>query len=235
MRFAIATALLLIAGSARSEQWLQRYHDAQHTSFISVPVDPMVNETFRYVFDAAEVDRGPNVHLIHYTDPKLEDNGDMFVPVIERNGSVVTSSSVRKLSGGVEVWTFPSDWIRQTASSWEPLFDFAVNPTAGDSGIVYAMGKYGCVWILNEPDGTMLDKKCATDPIDPTGEPIYDVSPFTIDASGNVFWTIRSSSALIGSSLVRLDTSGTITAVALADLAGAGQIAAMNSGPAVSA
>ena len=90
------------------------------------------------------------------------------------------------------------------------------------------------VW-RNEPDGTMLDKKCATDPIDPTGEPIYDVSPFTIDASGNVFWTIRSSSALIGSSLVRLDTSGTITAVALADLAGAGQIAAMNSGPAVSA
>ena len=234
MRFTIATALLLIAGSARSEQWLQRYHDAQHTSFISVPVDPMVNETFRYVFDAAEVDLGPNVHLIHYTDPKIEENGDMFVPVIERNGSVVTSSSVRKLSGGSDVWTFQSDWIRQPGSSWEPLFDFAVDQTAGDSGIVYAMGKYGCVWLLNEPDGMVLDKKCATDS-DPTGEPIWDVSPFTLDGNGNVFWTIRSNSGLIPSSLVKLDANGVITTVAMADLAGAGQIAAMNSGPAVSA
>src|SRR5262249_56252199 len=98
MRFTIATALLLIAGSARSEQWLQRYHDAQHTSFISVPVDPMVNETFRYVFDADEVDRGPNVHLIHYTDPKIEQNGDMFVPEITRNGTVITPSPPTKLT-----------------------------------------------------------------------------------------------------------------------------------------
>src|SRR5262249_26773341 len=162
-------------------------------------------------------------------------NGDMFVPVIERNGSVVTSSSLTKLSGGAEVWTFRSDWIRAPATGWEPLFDFAVDPNAGDSGTVYAMGKYGCVWILNEPDGAVLDKKCATDS-DPTGEPIWDVSPFTIDANGNVFWTIRSNSSLISSSLVRLDTSGTITAVSLADLAGQpNQIAAMNSGPAISA
>ncbi len=235
MRFAIAAALLLIAGSARSEQWLQRYHDAQHTNFISIPVDPMVSETFRYIFDPAEVDLGPNVHLIHYTDPKIKDNGDMFVPVIERNGSVVISSSVTKLSGGVEVWTYLSDWIRAPNTGWEPLFDFAVDPNAGDSGIVYTMGKYGCVWLLNEPDGTELDHKCATDPVDPTGEAIWDVSPFTIDANGNVFWTIRSDSSLISSSLVELDPSGTITAVALADLAGPGQVAAMNSGPAVSA
>ncbi len=230
MRFTIVAAILLIAGTARSEQWLQRYHDAQHTSFINVPVDPLMTENFRYIFDPTEVPLGRGVHLIHYTDPKIEANGDMLVPIIERNaGGVVTGSSVRKLSGGVEVWTYPSDFVRQPNGAWEPVFDFAVK-----DNLVYVMGRYGCIWILSDADGTVQGHRCSTEPVDPTGENIWITSPFTIDGNGNIFWTIRSSSSLIGSSIVMLDASGNITASALANLAGTGQIAGANAAPAVS-
>jgi hypothetical protein len=235
MRYALAAALLLVVGTARSEQWLQRYHDAQHTSFINAAIDPLVAENFRYTFDPDQVPRDFGVYLIHYTDPKVEADGSILVPVIVRNGSVVLSNSVTKVSGGTAVWTFDSDWLRQPGSSWEPVFDFAVDPNAGTAGIVYVMGKYGCLWLINEPDGTIVGRKCATDPVDPTGENIWDVSPLTIDGNGNVFWTIRSTSSLIRSSIVKLDTSGNITASDLASLAGTNQIAATNASPAVSA
>jgi hypothetical protein len=234
MRFVTAAALLLFAGTARSEQWLQRYHDAQHTSFIGTNVSTLTTETFRYIFDPSEVDVGTGDILVHYTDPKIEANGDMFVTLRDRQGTVVTYS-VQKLSGGAPVWTFQSDYVRQPSGAWEPMFDFAVDVNAGDAGIVYVMARYGCVSRLNEPDGSLIDLKCATDPIDPTGQSIWDVSPFTIDGNGNVYWTIRSSSSLIGSSIVKLDSAGNVTASGLANLAGVGQIAANNSGPAVSA
>ncbi len=222
-RLMSASAVILLMGTARAEQWLQRYHDAQHTSFINTTVDPLNRVTFRYTFDLN------TSALIHFTDPKIESNGDLFVPHRERSGTVITYG-VRRLSSGVEVWSFTSDYLRQPATSWEPVFDFALN-----NGIVYVMGGYGCVWRLNESDGSMIGRKCATDPVDPTGEPIWDVSPFAIDGNGNVFWTIRSDSDLIGSSLVKLDSSGTVTASDLDSLVGSGQIAANNSAPAVSA
>jgi len=231
MKFVTAAALmLLLAGTARSENWLQRYHDKQHTSFISVPVDPMNSEVFRYIFDSSQVDVGENGILIHYTDPKIEDNGDLYVPIRDRQGIGPITYYVQQISGGVPGWNFQSDYARQPTSDWEQLFDFALN-----GGVVYVMGKWGCVWLLQESDGSILDKKCATDPVDPTGEPIWDVSPFTIDGGGNVYWTVRSNSSLIGSSLVKLDLNGVVTATDLAALAGAGQIAANNSCPAVSA
>jgi len=223
-----ALSLLLLAGTARAEQWLQRYHDAQHTSFINASVDPLNNETFRYIFDASEVDVGLGDILVHYTDPKIETNGDLYVPIRDNSGSI--TYSVQQISGGVPGWSFTSDYVRQPSGAWEQLFDFAIN-----NGIVYVMGRYGCVFRLNETDGSMIDKKCATDPVDPTGQSIWDVSPFTIDGNGNVYWTIRSSSGLIGSSLVKLDPDGNVTASNLAALAGAGQIAGNNAGPAVSA
>ncbi len=222
-RLMSATAMLVLVGTARAEQWLQRYHDAQHTSFIKGTVDPLNRVTFRYTFDLN------NSALIHFTDPKIESNGDLFVPHRERNGSVITYG-VRRLTNGDEVWSFTSDYVRQPSGAWEPVFDFALN-----NGIVYVMGGNGCLWRLNESDGSMIDRKCATDPIDPTGEPIWDVSPFAIDGNGNVFWTIRSNSDLIGSSLVKLDPSGTVTASDLESLVGSGQVAANNSAPAISA
>jgi len=228
MRYVTVAALLLIAGTARSETWLQRYHDAQHTNFINAPVDPMNQETFRMIFDPSQVDVGSGDILIHYTDPKVEANGDLYVPM--RDAGPPIAYGVQQITGGAPGWTFTSDYVRQPSSAWEPLFDFAIN-----NGTVYVMGKYGCVWILNEADGSLVDHKCATDPIDPTGENIWDVSPFTIDGNGNVYWTIRSSSTLIRSSLVKLDAGGNITATDLANLAGTGQIAGNNSSPAVSA
>jgi hypothetical protein len=222
-RWTTAAVMMLLLGTARAEQWLQRYHDAQHTSFISTTVDPLNRITFNYTF-AASGDL-----LVHYTDPKIESNGDLFVPIRVRNGSAITYS-VRRVSGGSEVWTFTSDYVRQPISAWEQVFDFALN-----NGIVYVMGGYGCLWRLNESDGSMIDRKCATDGIDPTGEDIWDVSPFVIDGNSNVFWTIRSDSALIGSSLVKLDANGNITASDLGSLTGSGHIAANNSVPAISA
>ncbi len=222
-RLMSATAMMLLVGTAHAEQWLQRYHDAQHTSFINATVDPLNRVTFRYTFDTN------TSALIHFTDPKIESNDDLFVPHRERSGTVITYG-VRRLTSGDEVWSFTSDYVRQPGSSWEPVFDFALN-----NGVVYAMGAYGCVWRLNETDGSMIDRKCATDPVDPTEEPIWDVSPFAIDGNGNVYWTIRSDSDLIGSSLVKLDPSGTVTASDLASLVGSDQIAANNSAPAISA
>src|SRR5258707_1574619 len=218
-----ASAVILLMGTARAEQWLHSYHDAQYISFINGTFDPLNRVTFRYTFDLN------HNALIHLTDPKIESNGDLFVPHRERNGSVITYG-VRRLTNGDEVWSFTSDYVRQPSGAWEPVFDFALN-----NGIVYVMGGNGCLWRLNESDGSMIDRKCATDPIDPTGEPIWDVSPFAIDGNGNVFWTIRSNSDLIGSSLVKLDPSGTVTASDLESLVGSGQVAANNSAPAISA
>src|SRR5215831_9505939 len=227
MRYVTAAALLLIAGTARSETWLQRYHDAQHTSFINAPVDPMNQETFRMVFDPSQVDVGSGDILIHYTDPKVESNGDLYVPMRAAGTPVVYS--VQQITGGTPGWTFTSDYVRQPSTAWEPVFDFAIN-----NGLVYVMRRYGCVSILNEADGTPVDYKCSTD-TDPTGQPIWIVSPFTIDGNGNVFWTVRASAgADINYSIVKLDTSGNIARADLATLAGANQIAANNSAVAIS-
>ena len=230
MRYVTAAALLLICGTARSQEaWLQRYHDAQHTSFINAPIDPMNQETFRMVFDASQVDVGSGLIAIHYTDPKVESNGDLYVPMRDRGPPIVYS--VQQITGGLPGWTFTSDYVRQSQlGAWEPVFDFAIN-----NGVVYVMGRYGCVWILYEADGSLLDYKCSTDPVDPTGENIWIVSPFTIDGNGNVYWTIHSSSTLIRSSLVQLGPGDVITATDLANLAGTGQIAGNNSAPAISA
>ncbi len=188
MKFITAAALvLLLAGTARSETWLMRYHDKMHTSFITNPVDPMNTEVFRYIFDASQVDVGEGNIFLHYTDPKIEENGDLYVPIRNVDESGVITYFVQQISGGVEGWTFMSDYVRQRPSSaWEPVFDFAIN-----NGIVYVMGANGCVWLLNESDGRVADKKCATDPDDPTGEPIWDVSPFTIGTTGGVSPTGR--------------------------------------------
>src|SRR5215813_3140178 len=175
MRYVTAAALLLICGTARSQEaWLQRYHDAQHTSFINAPVDPMNQETFRMVFDPSQVDVGSGDILIHYTDPKLESNGDMYVPLRDAGPPIVYS--VQQITGGSPGWTFTSDYVRQTPSvAWEPVLDFAIN-----KGVVYVMGSYGCVWLLDVADGSLVDHWCATDPMDATGESIWGVSPFTI-------------------------------------------------------
>ena len=118
MKFVTAAALvLLFAGSARSETWLQRYHDKMHTSFINNPVDPMNNEVFRYVFDASQVDVGSGDILIHYTDPKIEENGDLYVPIRDRQGSGPITYYVQQITGGVEGWNFQSDYVRQQTSA----------------------------------------------------------------------------------------------------------------------
>src|SRR5215469_13193036 len=136
MKFVTAVALMLLfAGTARSESWLQRYHDKQHTSFISVPVDPMNSEVFRYVFDPSQV--GSNTILIHYTDPKIEENGDLYVTIRDQQAGTITYT-VQQISGGVEGWNFTSDYVRQPSGAWEPVFDFALN-----GGVVYVMGRYG--------------------------------------------------------------------------------------------
>lgn len=229
MRFVTAAALaLLCAGTARSETWLQRYHDKQHTTFITNPVDPPNNEVFRYVFDTSQV--GSDTILIHYTDPKVEENGDLYVPIRQRDGTGPITYSVQQISLGVEGWNYASDYVRQPSGAWEQLFDFGIS-----NGVVYVMARYGCVDLVSEVDGSFLDRKCATDPVDPTGEQIWDVSPFTFDDSGNVYWTVRSSSGLIDSSLVKLDANGNVTATSLPNLAGPGQIAGNNSAVAISA
>lgn len=224
----VAVGYLLLAGTARSENWLQRYHDAQHTSFINASVDRLNRIVFDYIFDPKQVDVGLSDILVHYTDPKIEDNGDLVVPFVDRIGSTPTWQ-VKKIHNSRVVWEFISDYVRQPSSAWEPVFDFAINGTT-----VYAMGAYGCVWLLNESDGSIQGKKCATDPVDPTGENIWIVSPFTVDGNGNVFFTVRSNSTLIGSSLVKLDTMGNITTASFAALGGAGQIAANNAAVAIS-
>src|SRR5215813_13631780 len=68
-RLISAAAVVLFAGTASAEQWLQRYHDAQHTSFVNGVVDPLNNVTLRYTFDLN------TSALIHFTDPKIEGNG----------------------------------------------------------------------------------------------------------------------------------------------------------------
>src|SRR5215468_8377904 len=117
MKFVTAAALmLLLAGTARSENWLQRYHDKQHTSFISVPVDPMNSEVFRYIFDASQI--GSTSILIHYTDPKIEENGDLYLPIRDQEGGTITYS-VQQISGGVEGWNVQSDYVHQATGDWE--------------------------------------------------------------------------------------------------------------------
>src|SRR5260370_41477385 len=116
-RLMSASAVMLLIGTARAEQWLQRYHDAQHTSFINGTVDPLNRVTFRYTFDLNTSE------LIHFTDPKIESNGDLFVPHRERNGSVIIFG-VRGLTGGTRGWSFPSDYVRPPSGAWGPGFAF---------------------------------------------------------------------------------------------------------------
>lgn len=230
----ISAVLVAQAGSARAEEWLQRYHDAQHTSFINSPVDPLGRVTFEYIFDPTQVTVGLGDILVHYTDPKLRSNGDIYTPFRDKVGNNITYS-VKKIHNGRLAWTFESDYVRFPSGAWEPVFDFAINDT-----VVYVAGAYGCIWMLDDATGMVIANACPySPPANQTGLAIYITSPLTIDLNGNVYWTIRTGANPLNvrSEVVKLAPDGvTVNWADFATLTGdPAQIAAMNAAPAVSA
>src|SRR5262249_28160424 len=92
MRFStgVAVASLFLASTARSDEWLQRYHDAQHSSSISGTVNPLSRVVFRYIFDPSQVNVGEGDILVHYSDMLLHSNGDKISIFRDVAGGTIT-------------------------------------------------------------------------------------------------------------------------------------------------
>ncbi len=236
-RFCFAIIAVSLVGSiqrAGAEEWLQRYHDAQHTNFAAANTDPLQAILFNYPFDPDQ----QSALNIHYTDPLIKSNGEMIVPYRDCGGFRCTRAnsvySVKKLAAdGTEIWSFTSDWVG-FASTWHAVFGIGVN-----NGLVYAAGDFGTYWVLNESDGSFVNRLSSYPlPEDPSilRDKVWTTSPPSFDADGNVYWTFRTTTNPLSlvSSLVKAAPDGTVTAATFGALAGdAAQVAAVNSTPAI--
>jgi len=230
----IAVSLVGSIQRADAEQWLQRYHDAQHSNFAAANTDPLQSILFNYPFDPDQ----QGALNIHYTDPLIESTGEMIVPYRDCGGVRCTRLnsvySVKKLAAdGTEIWSFTSDWLGFN-SSWHAVFGIGVN-----NGLVYAAGDFGTYWVLNESDGTFVNRLSSYPlPEDPSDlrDRVWTTSPPSFDADGNAYWTFRTTTNPLGlvSALVKATPDGTVTSATFAALAGdATQVAAVNSTPAI--
>lgn|GEM_PF-3285642 len=227
--------LFLVIGTARAEEWLQRYHDPQHTSFINASTEELQSINFDYIFDPRVPPTGDI--LIHYTDPLIKSNGEIITPYRECNGTCTITTivySVKKLGvDASEQWNFTSDF-RGYPSSWTPVFGIGAN-----NGLVYAAGACGSMWVLAETDGSFVSKLASytlPDDISTCIGQIWTTSTPTINTDGTVYWTIRANPNAFGvkSAIVKAAPDGTITSANFEDLTGdVNQRAALNSAPAI--
>src|SRR5260370_3101533 len=126
----VASFLLLTAGAARAD-WLQRNHDPAHSGNVSVAGQALGAIQQDVVHDNA-VPPAPQDLLIHYMDPLVDADGNVYLAYRDRiSGNIIYI--VKKLDTNVsEVWAYTSDYkppigAPLSGTTWEPVFGFVVS------------------------------------------------------------------------------------------------------------
>jgi hypothetical protein len=203
-RVILAVAILVGSSSLIAQEWPQWGRDPQHTSaapyvgqalnrnIVSLVYDPLVPQEMA---GAAPI-YGEAVLLAHYQAP-LVDGDDVFM--MEKSGYYSARNYSTQKWGEMKLswnathtalntmWHFDSDWDPPGSlyDFWEPVFHPALA-----NGYIYIPGAGGSIFKVNKRTGTAVTR-INPFPTDDGGTKgtIFVVSPLTVDASGNIYYT----------------------------------------------
>lgn len=218
----LALALLLTIPAA-AQDWSQWGRDARHhgnTDAAGQRLDGIHAEHVLDPFADLEKSTTGGSLLVHYQAP-LVDGDDVFVVVksgtynvSNRDTQIWNVRNLRWVNGQLTTrWTHATDW-KPVSGAGGPVFE-QVYHLALTKDAIWAPGASGTIDKLSREDGSLLQH---FNPFDtPLGGRVNVAAPPTIDADGNVYYTVIQFAQTqpwandpLGSWLVRIAPDGTI-------------------------
>jgi hypothetical protein len=191
-------ALLAIACGDESTPpdpaWPQWGQSAQHAGTLAVAGQALKTIYLDYVFDpfvATEVADSSGALPVHYMTPLTQ--GDAVI-METKSGTYSTGSYSTQTWGVVRFtwvdgalsrqWQVDSDWkaVGGSADFWEPVFHGALA-----NGYLYVPGAKGTILKLDVDSGAVVSRITPDATWDAN---TYTVSPITVDAAGNLYFTV---------------------------------------------
>jgi len=231
-RLRIIGLIICICSSATlfAQDWPQWALNPQHTGAVSFPAQNLNQNLANILYDPLVPDEeqavvpliGEKALLAHYQAP-LVDGADVFMEFksgnYNKNSYATQNWGENKFtwSGGtlVQQWSFPSDWKAPGNQSdfWEPVFHPALA-----NGFLYVPGAWGTIFKVNKSTGAAVTR---IDPFGTSDSNTYTTSPISVDASGNLYYTVVQiqpsgdwfQKDIAGAWLVRVSPSNAITKV----------------------
>lgn len=194
----LALGSLLVAGALAAQEWPQWGRDPQHTGQVSIVGQSLNQNVVNLVYDPLVPDEmaavnqafGENDLLAHYQAP-LVDGNDVYMMFksghYSKNAYATQNWGETKYtwSGSTLVtqWAFATDWKAPGNQDdfWEPVFHPALA-----NGVLYVPGAGGSIWKVNKTTGagSRINPFIGIDPN------TYTSSPISVDAAGNVYYTV---------------------------------------------
>lgn len=194
----LAVLVLIVPAGLNAQDWPQWGLNPQHTLTLPNTVgQPLshnqANIIYDFNIDAEKADPNSLGDLsVHYQVP-LVDGSSVFMASKDGVYSTTTFSTQKwhqnkfTWQGGnlVKVWTFDTDWFAAGSllDFWEPVYHAALA-----NGFLYDPGKGGTIFKINKNTGVAVKR------INPFGTVIdantYTASPISVDASGNLYYTV---------------------------------------------
>jgi len=194
----VAAALIVLPASLMAQDWPQWGLNPQHSLMLSSTVAQPLSKNeanIIYDFNVAAEQADPNNTgdlLVHYQVPLVDGNSVYMASkdgVYSNNTYSTQQWHQNKFTWQgnnlVKVWTFDTDWFAAGSSNdfWEPVYHAALA-----NGFLYDPGKGGTIFKINKTDGSVVKR------INPFGTVVdtntYTASPITVDANGNLFYTV---------------------------------------------
>jgi len=208
--------LFVVPISLSAQDWPQWALNPQHTLKLPTTVAQPLNKNLAnivYDFNVAAEQADPIAAgglLVHYQVP-LVDGSSIYMASKDGVYSNNTFSTQKwhqnkftwQGSNLVKVWTFDTDWFAAGSQNdfWEPVYHAALA-----NGFLYDPGMGGTIFKINKSTGAAVKR------INPFGTVVdpntYTSSPISVDAGGNLYYTVVRVSSTPTQSFYTNDTTG---------------------------
>jgi hypothetical protein len=196
--------------------WPQWGQNSQHGGSLAVTGQAFKTTYLNYTYDPlvpSETANNQGGLLAHYMTPLTDSDGAVYMETKSGTYSPNTYSTqtwgVTKFNWNgsnqlIQQWSVNSDWKAPGSQNdfWEPVFHGALA-----NGYLYVPGGNGTILKLNKNDGSLVSR------INPTGmmaDPnTFTTSPITVDAAGNLYFTVLKTNGFNMSVTVSADESFT--------------------------
>ncbi len=212
----LAVLLFVVPISLSAQDWPQWALNPQHTLKLPTTVAQPLNKNLAnivYDFNVAAEQADPIAAgglLVHYQVP-LVDGSSIYMASKDGVYSNNTFSTQKwhqnkftwQGSNLVKVWTFDTDWFAAGSQNdfWEPVYHAALA-----NGFLYDPGMGGTIFKINKSTGAAVKR------INPFGTVVdpntYTSSPISVDAGGNLYYTVVRVSSTPTQSFYTNDTTG---------------------------
>ncbi|MCU1246348.1 MAG: hypothetical protein JWN02_2258, partial [Acidobacteria bacterium] len=182
-----------------AQDWPQWALNPQHTGQVAFPAQKLSRNLVNVIYDplvpdeiaAVNAEFGAPDLLAHYQAPLVDDD-DVYM--MYKSGSYTPGAYSTQNWGETKyhwtgdnhltvVWQFATDWNAPGNQDdfWEPVFHPALA-----NGYLYVPGKGGSIFKVNKATG----HGTRINPFSNLNSRTYTSSPLTVDASGNLYYTV---------------------------------------------